>query len=169
MNTVSDEMPVDVVDSHDHPMGVVARREVLPLKAGFRVAHDLIFNSHGDLLVQQLSEGRARHPGQWGSSVAAYLFSGESYEEAARRRLREELGISIPLNFIGKTSMDDDGSRKFIGVFTGSANGPFRYDRQHIAALEFLPVRKIQQLMGETVRLFTPTFRKVFEFYESIR
>lgn len=169
MNTVSEEMPVDVVDAHDHPVGVVPRREVLPLKAGFRVAHDLIFNSKGELLVQQLSSRRTRHPGQWGSSVAAYLFSGESYEEAAGRRLREELGISVPLKFIGKTSMDDDGSRKFIGVFTGSADGPFQYDRQHIASLEFLPVGKIQQLMGETARLFTPTFRKVFEFYESIQ
>jgi isopentenyldiphosphate isomerase len=120
------------------------------------------------LLIQQLATGRDRHPNQWGSSVAAYLFSGESYQEAADRRLREELGISAPLKFIGKTSMDDDGSRKFIGVFTGRADGPFHYDRQHIGALEFLPVSKIEELMKDSARPFTPTFRKVFAFYESI-
>ena len=169
MAPVINEMPIDAVDSHDRPVGVIPRSEVFRLRAGFRVAHDLLFNSRGELLVQQLASERDRHPSQWGSSVAAYLFSGESYQEAADRRLREELGVSIPLKFIGMTSMDDDGSRKFIGVFTGRADGPFHYDRRHIASLEFLPVSKIEELMNEGARLFTPTFRKVFAFYKSIQ
>ncbi len=132
------------------------------------MVHDLIFNLRGDLLIQQLASTRTRHPGSWGSSVAAYLFSGESYETAAKRRLAEELGIhGTPLNYIGKTSMDDDGSHKFIAVFTATHEGPFSFDRSHIERLEFLPRHVIHELQATGSREFTPTFLRVLSFYES--
>jgi isopentenyldiphosphate isomerase len=168
MTVVSEEMVIDVVDRNDEPIGVIPRNEVFTRRANFRVAHDLIFNSSGELLVQQLAASRTRHPGDWGSSVAAYLFAGESYREAAERRLREELGIrEVPLNYIGKTSMVDEGSRKFIAVFTAIHDGPFNIDRNHIERLEFLPTDVIHELQATGSRTFTPTFLTVLSFYES--
>ncbi len=109
MPAVSEEMVIDVVDQNDSPVGMIRRNEVFTRRANFRVVHDLVFNQRGELLVQQLASTRTRHPGYWGSSVAGYIFAGESYEAAARRRLGEELGIyGVPLNYIGKTSMEDD-------------------------------------------------------------
>src|SRR6266436_6616515 len=106
MPDVSEQMLVDAVDQNDAPIGVIRRNEVFRQHANFRVAHDLIFNARGELLVQQLANTRTRHPDYWGSSVAAYLFAGESYQAAAKRRLAEELGVyGVPLNYIGKTSM----------------------------------------------------------------
>jgi isopentenyl-diphosphate Delta-isomerase len=108
------------------------------------------------------------HPSYWGSSVAAYIFAGESYREAAERRLREELGIRrVALEFVGKTSMVDQASRKFIAVFTGRYDGPFIFDRRHIATLEFLSLHAIHALHTTGSRKFTPTFLKVLSFYES--
>lgn len=168
MTSVSQEMLVDAVNGSDVPVGVIARAELFQKHANFRVAHDLIFNSSSELLIQKLARTRLRHPGYWGSSVAAYLFAGESYRHAAERRLAEELGIhNLNLEFIGKTSMEDDGCQKFIGVFTALYDGPFTADRQQIEELEFLPLRRISALRDSGARLFTPTFLKVLEFYES--
>ena len=61
---------------------------------------------------------RERHPERWGSSVAAYLYAGESYQEAAQRRLWEELGLEGPLRRIGKTRMADERSLKFVELYT---------------------------------------------------
>ena len=168
MTVVSEEMGIDAVDRNDEPIGIIPRSEVFTQRANFRVAHDLIFNSGQELLVQQLATTRTRHPSYWGSSVAAYLFAGESYREAAERRLKEELGIrGMPLNYIGKTSMMDESSRKFIAVFTTIHDGPFNFDRDHIERLEFLPVHVIHRLQATGLRTFTPTFLTVLTFYES--
>lgn len=168
MTPVNQEMLVDAVNSNDVPVGVVARGELFQGHVNFRVAHDLIFNSHGELLLQKLAPKRLRHPGYWGSSVAAYLFAGESYRDAAERRLAQELGVhNASLEFIGKISMVDDGCEKFVGIFAGLYDGPFSADTEHIEELEFLPLRQIHTLRDSGTRFFTPTFLKVLEFYES--
>jgi isopentenyldiphosphate isomerase len=165
---VREDMAIDAVDPNDVPIGVVPRDEVFRRRVGFRVAHDLIFNSSGELLVQQLARTRTRHPGYWGSSVAAYLFAGESYESAAERRLAQELGVrGVPLKYIGKISMVDEGCHKFVSVFTATDNGPFRFDRNHIEKIEFLPLPLIRELRDSGARAFTPTFVRVLGFYES--
>jgi ADP-ribose pyrophosphatase YjhB (NUDIX family) len=125
-----------------------------------------LFNRYNELLLQQLSFGRDRHPGQWGSSVAGYLFAGESYAEAATRRLFEELRVrNAELHLFGKTAMLDRGCRKFITVFVGSAEGPFQYDQTHIERLEFRPIPDIVLLQRNGERIFTPTVLHVLEFY----
>lgn len=168
MPLVTPEMVIDVVDENDLPAGLIERKDVFIQRANFRVAHTLIFNASGELLVQRLARTRMRHPGYWGSSVAAYIFAGESYEGAAQRRLAQELGISgLRLNYVGTTSMEDDGCLKFIGVFSANHSGPFRYDPTHIDALEFLPRSMIHALHSDGTRVFTPTFLQVLSFYES--
>jgi isopentenyldiphosphate isomerase len=168
MPKVSENMTIDVVDDNDIPIGVIERNEVFRQRANFRVAHNLVFNSRGELLIQRLATSRIRHPGYWGSSVAAYIFAGELYEDAAERRLSLELGVhGVPLNYVGKTSMEDEGCQKFIGVFAGNHNGPFSFDQDHISSLEFLARSVIHELHAAGSRLFTPTFLQVLSFYES--
>ena len=159
MTSVTQGMLVDVVNANDVPVAVISRDEVFRKRANFRVVHDLIFNSSGELLIQELVRTRLRHPGYWGSSVAAYLFAGESYRSAAERRLAQELGVAaVNLDFVGKVSMEDEGCQKFVGVFTGIHDGPFSFDKQHIEKLEFLPIQQIHELRDSSSRLFTPTF-----------
>lgn len=162
----SSEMIVDTVDRFDGAMGTIVRREVLETGHNFRVAHLFLFNTRGELLLQQLSSKRERHPLAWGSSVACYLFAGETYDEAIRRRTAQELGrdlASIP--FVDRTRMQDLDSEKFIGLFCATDDGPFVIDRDHIAQIDFLPMADIARMMSRGERVFTPTFRHLFSFY----
>jgi isopentenyldiphosphate isomerase len=159
-------MIIDVVDPRDKPVGTISRREVLAAGQNFRVAHLFLFNSRGDLLIQQLSCLRERHPLAWGSSVAGYLFAGETYDEAILRRTTQELGRAIqPVSFLGRTRMEDVASEKFIGLFSAHDDGPFDIDPSHIERVEFLPVAEISRMMNYDERPFTPTFRHLFQFY----
>lgn len=168
MSAVSEEMVIDGVDQNDSSVQEVVRNQVFSKRVNFRVVHDLVFNRRGELLVQRLSPTRTRHPGFWGSSVAGYLFAGETYVSAATRRLGEELGVfSASLAYVGKTSMEDEGCRKFIGVFSTVHDGPFRIDRGHIDAIEFLPISTIHDLRAGGSFPFTPTFLRVLDFYEN--
>jgi isopentenyldiphosphate isomerase len=164
MKKVDRNMIIDRVDDQDRVIGQIRRAEVFKERANFRVVHILIYNKKGELLLQQLSPSRERHPGQWGSSVAGYVFRGEDYRKASRRRLRQELGIArAPLHLLGKFSMRDKGCRKFVSVFTTEYDGPLRPDPDHISQIQFVPVATIkQELKREEHMDFTPTFSFLF-------
>ena len=129
MPAVSERMIIDAVDPADRPIGTISRSRVFSEHANFRVSHVWVFNSSRELLLQRLAFDRMRNPGAWGSSVASYLFSTETYQEAAVRRVREELGVSPSgLKLLVRTEMEDDGCLKFISVFGAIHDGPFRID-----------------------------------------
>jgi isopentenyldiphosphate isomerase len=164
------EMVIDAVDRTDTPVGRITRALVFREHVNFRVSHVLIFNSKGELLLQQLAFTRNRNPGAWGSSVASYLFSAEGYLDAARRRVHEELGISgFSLVTLGKTQMLDDGCLKFITVFQSLHEGPFHFDRSLINQVKFMKLKDIEGAMRDGSMIFTPTFRRVLEYYLSSR
>jgi isopentenyl-diphosphate delta-isomerase len=88
-------MLIDTVDKCDQVVGTIEKSAALRAGVNFRVVHVFVFNEDDLLLIQQIPGGK-RHAGLWGSSVAGYVYSGETYEAAARRRLAQELGIDTP-------------------------------------------------------------------------
>jgi isopentenyl-diphosphate delta-isomerase len=158
------DMLVDLVDSSDRVIGTAQRRQVLQQQAGFRVAHVFLFNAVGELLLQQIAPG-LRHPGQWGSSVAGYLQAGESYQQAAERKLQQELGVRPFVAEYGKTSMMDQSALKFIGLFTGSYDGPFSPNPAEVSRLEFVSISQVVAERSTGARTFTETFLRLLDFY----
>lgn len=156
---------IDRVDAADRPVGVVARKDALAEGANFRVVHIFVFNSSGQLLLQRLGQKRDRHPGLWGSSVAGYLNQGETYLQAAERRLREELKLDVPLIKHGATWMNDEGSRKFIDLYIATADNVQIGEPRHIDAVEFRSLATIEEQLRQTPSEFTDTFRHLFRFY----
>lgn len=156
------EALVDRVDENDNPIGTISRSQVFKVHANFRVAHLLIFDRVGRLLIQQLALSRKRHPGQWGSSVAAYVLAGETYEQAMKRRTLEELGLQdLELMHLGKTTMVDEGCLKFISVFSIQHEGLFNIDRSHIASVRFVSFREMIALPQKPGERFTATLAHV--------
>ena len=100
--------------------------------------------------------------------MASYLFASESYKDAATRRFDEELGVSAPpLTSLGKTEMTDNGCLKFISIFTTKSDGPFRPLRSQINELKFYSPVRIERMIADRTRPFTPTFTHVFGYYMS--
>lgn len=157
--------PIDLVDAADHPIGQIARGKALRAGANFRTCHVFVFDQRGRLLLQQLAEERARFPARWGSSVAAYLFAGERYRDAAKRRMREEIGIDVPLHYVGKKRMLDEHSLKFVGLFTARAGNAQIGDTGQIQALEYWPLSRVRTEVESRPDRFTPTFVRLFSFY----
>lgn len=88
-----DDEIFDVVDADDEIVGQATRREVHEKNLLHRAVHILVFNKNYDCLLQKRSLLKDKQPGLWDSSAAGHLDAGEDYETAARRELREELGI----------------------------------------------------------------------------
>ncbi|MGI8668076.1 MAG: NUDIX hydrolase [Jatrophihabitans sp.] len=156
---------IDQVDGENRPIGLVRRGEVFDQRANFRTVNVFLTNESGELLLQRLALTRDRHPGQWGSSVAGYLFAGESYSAAASRRLREELDVDVELASCGVIPIDDEGVIKFVGVFSGRAEQARITDPEHVAAIEFRPVAAIEADLEVGLSTYTDTFARVFPYW----
>ncbi len=61
------------------------------------VVHIIVFNSKGQMLIQQRASDRLSHPDIWDFSVGGSVVSGESSSRGAERELFEELGIGCKL------------------------------------------------------------------------
>src|SRR3989344_6441635 len=86
---------VILVDEADNQIGtmdkVAAHRGQGRLHRAISV---FLFNDQGQLLIQQRSQEKITAQGQWGNTCCGNVRPGESYQECAYRRLREELGIA---------------------------------------------------------------------------
>lgn len=159
------EMLVDEVDSSDRIIGTVKRREIFRRGANFRVVHVFLFNNRHELLLQLIAPG-LRHSGQWGSSAAGYVRSGELYETAAARKLHTEVGVVATLNHFGTTWMLDGGVRKFIGLFVGFHDGPILPNPSDVSAVDFISLPAVAAERSSRRRVFTPTFEHLIDFYQ---
>lgn len=88
---------ITLVDENDNVVGAAekigAHRNAM-LHRAFSI---FIFNSRGELLIQQRSEKKYHSPGMWANTCCGHPRPGETLEGAAHRRLREEMGFDAPL------------------------------------------------------------------------
>ena len=68
----------------------------------------LIFNSNGDLLVQQRSEEKPLWPLYFSNTCCSHPRRNETFEEATDRRLQEEMGLSADLHYLYKFEYKED-------------------------------------------------------------
>lgn len=159
--------PIDAVDAHDHPVGTVPRGDALEVGANFRTVHVFVFHD-GRLLLQRLAPTRERHPQRWGSSVAAYLHAGESYEQAAHRRLWEELGLRGSVRRVGKTRMEDERSLKFVELYTLDDGPAWIREPDHIAELRYWALDDVDRIVAQAPECFTPTFLHIYRYLQRL-
>ncbi len=126
----------------------------------------LIFNAAGDLLIQQRSPSKRLWPLYWSNSCCSHPRSGEDMETATQRRLREELGITCPLQFLFKfqyqAQFDATGSEhELCSVFIGTCKEPIAADPDEISAWRWVDPAGLQSqlLASQTGVKFTPWFR----------
>jgi len=86
----------DVVNDRNEVIGQETRSVVHARGLKHRAVHVLVFRKNGDLFIQKRSMAKDADPGRWDTSAAGHLDAGEGYMEAARREVKEELGVDCP-------------------------------------------------------------------------
>lgn len=123
-----------------------------------------LFNSKNELLVQQRSAKKTLWPLYWSNSVCSHPVKGETYQQAARRRLKEEIGVEAPLvylfRFQYRAHYNNIGSEKELcSVYIGRTDAVISANQDEIAAWEFIKISKVKPVIEKQPHLFTPWFK----------
>jgi isopentenyl-diphosphate delta-isomerase len=103
----------------------------------------MLANSRGELLLHQRAATKKAYPLFWSGAAAGHLISGETYEEAARRELKEEIGVEASLEFVEKFYSEPD--REMVGVFLGFHDGPIEVEPHEVERVEYFSVERLQR------------------------
>jgi isopentenyldiphosphate isomerase len=89
------------------------------------------------ILLQRRSSSNKIFSNCWDSSSSFHVTFGESYEEAARRELKEETGLSVPLKYLGKFSYHVPPENEIVAVFSCRSDDPVIIDRAESSEASF--------------------------------
>ncbi len=138
---------MDVVNEKDEVVGKLPRRQVYEKLLTHRIVHVLVFNKEGKMALQLRSKKVSFCPLHWAPSAGGHVRSGETYEEAARRELEEELGIEADLRLLWKDFYSALGLGKFIATFAARHDGSFE-PNQEVGKVEFFNELEIRHMIA---------------------
>src|SRR5580658_4397934 len=117
---------VVLVDESDQPVGVMEKMEAHRRGLLHRAFSVFIFNSRGEMLLQQRAPEKYHSAGLWTNACCSHPRPGEDTREGAVRRLKEELGFTTHLEklfeFTYRSEFDNgltefEFDHVFIGVY----------------------------------------------------
>lgn len=166
---------VILVDENDGVTGTMEKMEAHEKALLHRAFSVFIFNSAGDMLLQQRALNKYHSPGLWTNTCCSHPRPSEDTPIAASRRLQEEMGFGTPIrkvfDFTYKASFANGlTEHEFDHVFVGYYDGEIRPDPKEVSNHAFWPINKIATHIHNEPELFTIwfliAFPKVMEWWK---
>lgn len=148
---MSQDEIIDIVDENDVMLYSTTRRDSFENSLRCRVAHVfLIERVTQKIILLVRSKHTSFRPLHYGA-IGGYVLSGESWEDAISREVREEAGIDIAPHFLGKVpAVDPSNGKPFMdGVYAGFVDRvqDLRIDPEAVDHLELFSLEELQNLI----------------------
>ena len=156
----------DIVDEDDRVIGQAPRSRCHgDPSLVHRVAHVLVFNDRGELLLQKRSRTKDIQPGRWDTSVGGHLDPGEDSLRAAYREMAEELGVrGVALTYLYPSRIRNAVESENVATYLARYDGEIRFDPQEIEEVRFWTCGEIEAALGSGV--FTPNFEEEWVLFK---
>ena len=120
------------------------------------VVHLHVFNTKGDLYLQRRPEWKDIQPGKWDTAVGGHVDLGECVEDALRREVMEELGITdFTPERITQYVFESDREKELVFVHKTIYDGEITPSAE-LDGGRFWSIGEIRESMGTGI--FTPNF-----------
>lgn len=158
---------VILVDEADSPIGHMEKMEAHQLGLMHRAFSIFIFNQAGEMLLQQRALVKYHSAGLWTNACCSHPRPGERTEQAAQRRLFEELGFTTGLNEIFDftyTAGFDNGliENEYDHVFTGIYDAVINPAQSEVMKIAWRSMEWISEDLNANPRNYTAWFHIAF-------
>ncbi len=148
----------DLVNEDGERVGLAPRSECHGNpKLLHQAVHVFVVNAAGELFLQKRSLRKDTQPGKWDTSVGGHVDAGEAPLAAARRELREELGVTegepaFLYQYLWRCPVESE----LIRSYGLPHEGPFHLQAEEIDEGRFWTLTEIEEMLGRGI--FTDNF-----------
>ena len=165
------EEQVVLVSEKDEILGVMDKMQAHENGILHRAFSVFLFNDKGEMLLQKRAADKYHSPNKWTNAVCSHPRMGETYMEAAQRRLKEELGIETPLtyrfNFLYKADVGQNlWEHELDHVFTGYFEGAFKLNEEEVSEVRYISIDDLDKEMSANPENFTEWFKIILKEYK---
>lgn len=113
-----------------------------------RVAHVMVLDKDGRILLQRRAMTKDVAPGRWDTSVGGHVDPGEEDVDAALREMREELGVACEPEFLYSYVHSNRYETELVSTYRCTHEGPFTFNPEEIDEVRFWAVEEIRSALG---------------------
>ncbi|WP_067836805.1 NUDIX hydrolase [Nocardia lijiangensis] len=154
---------VERVDEHDRVLDIVDRDKAIRARWLHRVATVVCRDDAGRIFVHRRPEDSTRFPGYYNWLIGGAVAVGESYEDAARRELTEELRASGRIRFVLKFLCQGAIAPYWLGLHEAVIDRAVAPDPSEIGWYDWLPETDLRKALRQWA--FVPDSIEAFAKY----
>lgn len=151
----------DLLDEEGNKTGMTKARSAVHRDGDWHAAINvLIVNERNEILQQKRAADKDSYPNMWDLSCGGHVLAGEDALTAARRELKEELGMNVAaedLVHIGTFKTSAHPTPDFINntfehvylVHTDKTLSDFVIQTEELSELRYIPWRKLRQMLAK--------------------
>ncbi len=145
---------MDIVDDDNKVIGKTTQEEIYAKKLNHRIVHIFVINPKtNQVYFQKRSEKKSFLPGYYCTSAGGHVQAGETYEDAAKRELREEIGLRVPIKKVYSMLFESGNHKRFIEMFVAFAEDGFNFADGEVASGKFISLEKAKELVEKDVKI----------------
>lgn len=165
------DIQVILVDEHDNPVGTLEKLEAHRRALRHRAISVYLFNRAGELLLQRRAPGKYHCGGLWSNSCCGHPHPGETAQDAAERRLFEEMGVRVPLHKLFEFSycLELPGGlteNEYGHLFGAVDDQPPRPDPAEADDFRYIRLADLDTELLATPERFTPWFHLCYPVFK---
>lgn len=156
---------IDVVNEKDQIIDKTERNELKGKKIIYRCA-GVYLEKNNKIVLQKRSKNKIVRPNNW-DILEETLKTKETYEKAARRGLKEELGVKTKkLICLGKKLIKDKkySDYFFITIYKCKVKGKLKIQKEEIEKIKEYTTSQTKRLI-KTRKKIAPALKETFELY----
>ncbi|MFN0202235.1 MAG: isopentenyl-diphosphate Delta-isomerase [Bacteroidia bacterium] len=160
---------VVLVDENDHEIGFMEKMEAHEKAVLHRAFSLFVFNSKGEMLLQQRAYHKYHSGGLWTNACCSHPRPNEKVEAAAARRIQEEMGISCEeinyaFSFVYKAALDKNLTEHELDhVLIAYYEDVCKINKEEVADFQYVSIEQIRKDLLECPQNYTAWFKIIFE------
>lgn len=160
-----------LVNEYDEEIGT--GEKLMVHQHGFlhRAFSIVVFNENNELLIHQRTSHKYHSGGLWTNTCCGHPNANEEINQAAHRRLGEEMGFDTSLDFLFKFQYRAEFENGLVEneidhVFIGNYNETFEVNPEEVADYKWITVEELLENVSQNPENYTFWFKEILKSNE---